>query len=153
MYFSALLVAITFIDIDHLVIPDSFLLMAAVPGLITGLSGGGGILLSQVIGAFVLGGIFWGIRSLGTVVFKKEAMGFGDVKFAALLGWTLGWQVGIVAAFLSFLAASALLIFLIPLKRVSFGQQVPFGPFIAVGTWLALIWGIEIIDWYIGLMT
>lgn len=152
MYFTALLIAITFIDIDHLIIPDAFLLMAAVVGLFSGFFGGGALLVSQVIGALVMGFGFWGIRILGEVVFKKEAMGFGDVKFAFLLGWTLGWQVGIVAAFLSFLAAAVLLVVGMPLRKLSFGQQVPFGPFIAIGTWLGLMWGIEIIDWYLGLM-
>lgn len=152
MYFTALLIAITFIDIDHLIIPDSFLVMAALVGLVNFLFNGTEVLLDQIIGVIALGGGFWAIRFLGTVAFKKEAMGLGDVKFAALLGWTLGWQVGIVAAFLAFLAASILLLVLMPMKRLSFGQQVPFGPFIAIGTWLGLMWGLDIIDWYMGLM-
>lgn len=152
IYFSALLIAITFIDLDHLIIPDGFLIAALIPGIVTWLAGGTEILIHQLLGAVILGGIFWGIRFFGEKVFKKEAMGFGDVKFAAVLGWTLSWQIGIVAAFLSFIAASVLLLVLMPLKVIRFGQQIPFGPFIAIGTWLGLMWGVDLINWYMNFL-
>ncbi len=152
MWFSALLITITFVDLDHLIIPDGFLLLASLAGVISWFVGGTEVLIQQLIGAIALGGTFWAIRFFGEKIFKKEAMGFGDVKFAVLFGWTLGWQVGIVAAFLSFVAASALLLLLIPLKRIQFGQQIPFGPFIAIGTWAGLLFGVDLLNWYIGLV-
>ena len=79
MYFTALLIAITFIDIDHLIIPDSFLLMAAVVGLVNFLLNGTEVLLDQIIGVIVLGGGFWAIRFLGTP--KIPPYGFSLRKF------------------------------------------------------------------------
>jgi len=57
-----------------------------------------------------------------------------------------------VAAFLSFIAASVLLLVLMPLKVIRFGQQIPFGPFIAIGTWLGLMWGVDLINWYMNFL-
>jgi len=153
LYFSAILIAITFVDLDHLIIPDSFLLWALIPGVVTWWMGGTGILIEQLIGAVAVGGTFFAIRYFGEKVFKKEAMGMGDVKFAVLLGWTLGWQVGFLAGFMSFLVASLILVVLMPLKIIKMGQQVPFGPFIAAGTWLALLFGVDILNWYLDFIT
>ena len=98
-----------------------------------------------------LGAIFWAIRYFGEIVFKKEAMGFGDVKFAAMAGWVLGWDIGLVSMFLAFLSATLLFAVLIPTGVITRKQQVPFGPFICIGIWLGLLGGREIIDWYLTL--
>ena len=148
--FGALLIAITFIDIDHLIIPDSMVIIGLLPGFFTWFSGMQ-VLESQLIGLFGLGGLFWAIRWFGEIMFKKEAMVFGDVKFAAMAGWVLGWEVGIVSMFLAFLTATALFTILIPVGIINRKQQVPFGPFICVGIWLGLLAGREIIDWYLNL--
>ena len=149
--FGALLIAIAFIDIDHLIIPDSMILIGLLPGVYSWLSGDGPVLSTQLIGLVGLGAIFWAIRFVGTLAFKKEAMGLGDVKFAAMAGWVLGWDIGIVSMFLAFLTATLLFTILIPTGIIDRKQQVPFGPFICVGIWLGLLWGREIIDWYLNM--
>ena len=147
--FGALLIAIAFIDIDHLIIPDSMVIIGLIPGFYLWLSSSEQLLLTQFYGFIGLGLIFWTIRIVGELAFKKEAMGLGDVKFAAMAGWVLGWDVGIVALFLAFLSASLLFITMIPLGIIDRKQQVPFGPFICLGIWLGLMWGRPIIDWYL----
>jgi prepilin signal peptidase PulO-like enzyme (type II secretory pathway) len=54
---------------------------------------------------------------------------------------------------MSFLVASLILVVLMPLKIIKMGQQVPFGPFIAAGTWLALLFGVDILNWYLDFIT
>ncbi len=149
--FGALLIAIAFIDIDHMIIPDSMIIIGLLPGFYIWIGGDGQMFSSQIYGFLGLGIIFWAIRYFGEKAFKKEAMGFGDVKFAAMAGWVLGWEVGIVSMFLAFLSATALFTVLIPTKVISRKQQVPFGPFICIGIWLGLLWGWNIIDWYLGM--
>ncbi|MEA3286357.1 MAG: prepilin peptidase [Candidatus Marinimicrobia bacterium] len=147
--FGALLIAVAFIDIDHLIIPDSMVILGLIPGFYLWFSSAEQLLLPQFYGFIGLGLIFWAIRFVGEWAFKKEAMGLGDVKFAAMAGWVLGWDVGIVALFLAFLSASLLFTTMIPLGIIDRKQQVPFGPFICLGIWLGLMWGRQIIDWYL----
>lgn len=147
--FGALLIAIAFIDIDHLIIPDSMVVVGLLPGFYTWLSSNSQVLIDQFIGFLGMGVLFWAIRYFGEVAFKKEAMGFGDVKFAAMAGWVLGWEVGLISMFLAFLSATLLFAVLIPMGVIHRKQQVPFGPFICIGIWLGLLVGREIIDWYL----
>ena len=149
--FGALLIAIAFIDIDHMIIPDSMIIIGLLPGFYIWLSRDGQMLTPQFLGLVGLGLIFWAIRFFGEMAFKKEAMGFGDVKFAAMAGWVLGWDVGIVSMFLAFLSATLLFTILIPVGVINRKQQVPFGPFICIGIWLGLMWGREIINWYLNM--
>jgi len=76
----------------------------------------------------------------------------GDVKYAALIGLLLGWQYGLVAIFLSFLFASLLILILWPTGKISFGQRIPFGPFMSLGAVVALLWGPIIIQTYLNLL-
>ena len=147
--FGGLLIAIAFIDIDHLIIPDSMVVIGLLPGFYLWFGGDSAVLVTQFFGLVGLGAIFWAIRYFGEKAFKKEAMGFGDVKFAAMAGWVLGWDVGIVSMFLAFLSATLLFAVLIPVGVIDRKQQVPFGPFICIGIWLGLMGGQEIIDWYL----
>ncbi len=147
--FGALLIAIALIDIDHLIIPDSMIIIGLIPGFYLWLSRPEQLLTPQFYGFVGLGFSFWAIRFMGEFFFKKEAMGLGDVKFAAMAGWVLGWDVGIVSMFLAFLTAALLFTIMIPMGLIDRKQQVPFGPFICLGIWLGLMWGWEIIDWYL----
>ena len=149
--FGALLIAIAFIDIDHLIIPDSMVLIGLLPGFYLLYRWGGETLLPQLYGFLGLGLAFWAIRLVGAKVYKREAMGFGDVKFAAMAGWVQGWEVGTVSMFLAFLSATLLMTVLMPLGIVDRKQKVPFGPFICIGIWLGQLWGRDIIDWYLSL--
>jgi len=149
--FGALLVAIAFIDIDHLIIPDSMILIGLLPGFYIWLSKPEHVVMPQLYGLIGLGLIFWAIRFFGEIAFKKEAMGMGDVKFAAMAGWVLGWDVGVVSMFLAFLSATLLFTILIPIGVIDRKQQIPFGPFICIGIWLGLLWGREIINWYLNM--
>ena len=135
-----------FIDLDHWIIPDGLNLLGVLLGLafsfahplssLPWLEGSlgmrGASLVWSVVGAVVGVGFFWSIQVVGLILVKQEAMGGGDVKFAALIGAFLGP----VAAFWSFLGSFFLgAMFAVPLLLLRRGggkDPIPFGTFMAV---------------------
>ncbi len=93
-------------------------------------------------------GFFFIIWAMG----RGKWMGFGDVQLALLMGLFLGWPNILVALFSSFFLGSIIGITLMILGHKKMKSQVPFGPFLVVGTFLALFWGDKIVNWYLNLM-
>lgn len=83
---------------------------------------------------------------------KGKGFGFGDVKFALPMGFLLGWPKIAVAFFIAFTSGALLGLFLIIIGKRRFGQIIPFGPFLILGTVAALLIGDEVFSWYIGLL-
>jgi prepilin signal peptidase PulO-like enzyme (type II secretory pathway) len=100
---------------------------------------------SAIISGLALAAFF----SLIILLTKGKGMGWGDVKLAFVMGLILGPQRLIVATFLAFILGALVGLILIFLKRKKFGQILPFGPFLVIGTVLGLIWGNQIWNWYI----
>ena len=76
-------------------------------------------------------------------------MGGGDVKLAFFVGLIAGWPNMIVAVFASFLTGAIVSVILMMLGKKKFGETVPFGPFLVAGTYIALFWGDDIMNWYL----
>lgn len=150
--FSCIILVITFIDIDYQIIPNQLLLIGLIPGVYQIISVGFRNSGLYFIGAVGLGLGILLISLIGNILFKKESMGMGDVKYAALIGLLLGWQNGLLAVFLAFLSSAILILILLPLGKISFGQRIPFGPFLSLGTIIALLWGPVIIRIYLNLV-
>lgn len=100
----------------------------------------------------------WSISSglLTAVVFilliiftRGKGMGWGDVKFVLFLGLALGFPDILAALFLAFLIGAIFSIILIIIKQKNLGQTVPFGPFLSLGSFIALIWGTQLVNWYL----
>lgn len=151
--FIATLIVVTFIDLDHRIIPDAislpgipifFLFSFAVPG-ITWQSSAAGILL----GGGSLFAVAWGYQMLT----GREGMGGGDIKLLAMIGAFVGWQGILFTLF----AASAIgtIIGLLAMIRSKKGMRmaIPFGPFLSAGAVIDLFFGRGIISWYVGLIT
>ncbi|NVM22761.1 MAG: prepilin peptidase [Desulfobacterales bacterium] len=148
----AALLVVTFIDIDHQIIPDVItypgivigLLCSFLPGHITykeslmGIAFGGGILLL----------VAWGYYLLT----KKEGMGGGDVKLLAMIGAFLGWQAVIFTIFVG--SAIGTVIGVAVALRTHGGRTmaVPFGPFLSLGALVFLFQGREIMGWYLQIL-
>jgi len=147
---SSALIIIAFIDLNEMIVPD----VISLPGI------GVGLILSffvpyikfinSVSGVVVGGGIILIIALVGSMIFKKEAMGGGDVKLAAMIGAFLGWRYIIISLFLGFFLGALTGIILMIAKIKSREDMVPFGPFIVLGTFITLLWGEQIISWYLG---
>ncbi len=85
-------------------------------------------------------------------LFRGRALGGGDVKLALLVGLITGWPNMLVAVFSSFLTGALVSVILMMLGKKKFGETVPFGPFLVIGTYIALFWGSDIINWYLGFL-
>lgn len=149
-FLSAILIAIFFIDLDFQIIPDLLTLPGMVIGLAISMAPHGMGIISSLVGLLVGGGALYMIALLGDWLFKKESMGGGDIKMAAMLGAFLGWQKIIVVFFGS--ALIGLLISLIVMafsSRVRANHVIPFGPFLAMAAFVAAVYGDEIIAFYL----
>jgi leader peptidase (prepilin peptidase)/N-methyltransferase len=80
-------------------------------------------------------------------------MGFGDVKLALFMGLFLGWPSILAALFFSFFIGAIMGVILIISKRKGLKSEVPFGPFLILGTYIALFWGEKIVNWYLKFIT
>ena len=143
MVFSAFMVAITFIDLDHQIILDGMLALLAVSGLALQLATGAVGFWSMWIGALAGGGLL-----LVLAIISRGGMGGGDVKFAAALGFWLGWPEILLGLFIGFVSGGLISLLLLVTGLRGRKDFIPFGPFIALGAWLTLLYGKRILAWY-----
>ena len=152
--FSVLLVA-SVIDFDHQIIPDETSLGGLVVGIVAsamvpalhGKSVWWEGLRESLIGMLAGGGLIYVTGVLGTLAFRKDAMGGGDVKLLAMLGAFLGWKKVLLVYLLAPIFALPLGLFL---KFVKKQDVLPFGPFLAAAGWVSFVWGEQMIRWYLG---
>jgi leader peptidase (prepilin peptidase)/N-methyltransferase len=158
LVFVALLVACTFIDFDHQILPDRLTKPGMALGMLSGIWPGIAGPISDDpstpfamrtalaslagMGAGIL--VTGGIRKLGSVVFRKEAMGLGDVKFLGMIGAFLGWQGALLTMFLGCIAGA--LIGGAANLRAGMSAKIPFGPYLAIGALVAMLAGGAVIE-------
>ena len=147
---SSALLVIFFIDLDFRIIPDGITLPGMIIALGVSLIPDGIGIVNATIGLLVGGGALYLIALLGDWLFKKESMGGGDIKMAAMLGAFLGWQkvllIFISSAVIGLAISLALMAFSARLRRE---RTVPFGPFLSIAAMLAMVAGDRIIDFYV----
>jgi leader peptidase (prepilin peptidase) / N-methyltransferase len=144
------LIALTFIDFDTQLLPDSITLPLLWLGLLFNLDGGFTDLHSAVVGAAAGYLILWSIYWLFKLLTGKEGMGYGDFKLLAAIGAWFGWQLLPAVILLSSLVGSVIGIGLIVLARHGRNVPMPFGPYLALGGICALFWGSQISQFYLG---
>lgn len=147
---SSALIIIAFIDLNEQVIPEVISLPGIVIGLILGFFVPYISFINSALGIVIGGGIILVIRLAGSLIFKKESMGIGDIELAAMIGAFLGWRYIMISLFLGFFLGALAGILLILSKIKSREDVIPFGPFIVLGSFITLLWGEKIIFWYIG---
>ena len=152
------LVALTFIDLDTQLLPDSLTLPLLWIGLVLSLwagdAGGAAVPVetrTAVIGAAAGYLSLWSVYWLFKLATGKEGMGYGDFKLLAALGAWLGWKMILPIVLCSALVGAVVGIAL--MLRFGRDRSVPiaFGPYLAAAGWLMLMWGSEIVDGYLGL--
>lgn len=169
---SALL-AVAFIDLDHMIIPD----VITIPGMIVGLTLApffmaslteplpfhiGSIfqirnwyltaLLNSFMGLVAGGGPLWLIGMIWEKIRKVEAMGGGDVKLMGMVGSMLGWQAALTTIMLAAASGAVVGVMLIIMKKHESKNHIPFGPFLAFGAVLSMFFGADIRNWYFGIV-
>jgi leader peptidase (prepilin peptidase)/N-methyltransferase len=169
---TAALVALTLIDLDYLILPDAITKPGIVLGPVLAFLAPG-VQPTNVIGAWNIGGrslevqigdrwvaaihgvlgaaagflLLWFIGWAGSKVFRKPAMGFGDVKMLAAMGGVLGFWAVLALVIASFVGA----IVGIAVKMAGKGRYIPFGPFLAVGMWVVMLWGERVFSAWLSL--
>lgn len=150
--FTWLLICLTFIDFDHFLLPDSLNYLLLWSGLLTHLLISPELLADGVIGAMAGYLSLWSVYWLFKLVTGKEGMGFGDFKLLAALGAWLGWQMLPLVILLSSFVGAILGVSMILIKGRDHQQPIPFGPYLAIAGWIALMWGDGIVSTYLGML-
>lgn len=158
-FLMTILISVFFIDLDHRIIPDEL--------VIAGIIGGVALLVynifkplpevfgdnrwwTPVAGFFSGSGFLLLVALLGLLIYKTDdAMGMGDVKLMAPIGLFLGWKLCLAALFISVVLAGVTGLFLILFRIKKKKDTIPFGPFIVTGTFMTIMWGWELLNWYI----
>ena len=129
-------------------IPDAVTL----PGIVVGLLCAAVILpitlVDSLLGVLVGGGILWFLAWISPYVFGKEGMGGGDIKLMAMVGSFIGWQPALLAIMIGALLGSLVGGGLIIARLMRREQYIPFGPFLAIGSLLALLFHESLFEWY-----
>ena len=144
---SSFLIAIFVYDLKHYIIPDKIIYPAILLSGIWRLAFSDELLSSVYAG--LTASVFF---ALIFFVSRGKWLGFGDVKLAFFMGLFLGWPNIAIALFAAFVLGGIVGIGLVGLHLKTMRSQVPFGPFLVTGTFIALFWGREITDWYLNLL-
>jgi len=147
---TSFLIVIFVYDFKHYLIPDKIIYPAIIIALIYRLIGIYYLptsIYGYLFSAFAGAGFFLVIVLLS----RGKWMGIGDIKLAFLIGLLLGHPNTLLALFLAFLIGAIIGVGLIGLKKKTIKSELPFGPFLVIGTYLALFFGEKIINWYFNL--
>ncbi|WP_417533286.1 prepilin peptidase [Marinobacterium stanieri] len=144
------LITLTFIDLDHQLLPDSITLPLMWMGLLINTQGIFTSLESAVVGAAAGYLVLWSVYWLFKLLTGKEGMGYGDFKLLAAIGAWGGFQILPLVILLSSVVGAVLAFALIAFRRHQAQNPLPFGPYLAIAGWIAMVWGDSIISAYLG---
>jgi len=155
---SFALVAISLIDADHQIIPDSIVLPLMWVGLIVSLfhplAGSNTLFIAPqdaIVGAVAGYLSLWSVYQLFKLITGKEGMGYGDFKLLAALGAWLGWQALPTIILMSAVVGAIIGIALIVFRGRDRQIPIPFGPYLAAAGWITMLWGESIKNAYLDL--
>jgi leader peptidase (prepilin peptidase)/N-methyltransferase len=146
--FISTLIVITFIDIDHRIIPDRitipgilffFIIAFAIPSLSW---------LESLLGILIGGGSLFAVAVLYHLLTRKEGMGGGDIKLLAMIGALVGWKGVFFTIFVSSAVGTLVGLSIMIATRQNLKLAVPFGPFLSIGAATYVFFGPELISWY-----
>ncbi len=138
------LIVIFMYDLRHYLILDKVLIPAAIIAVIANVLLGVSW-VSMLIGAIFGGGVFW----IQYVLSRGRAIGGGDIRLGVLMGLLLSWPNVLVAIFVAYMAGLVVGVPLLIMGAKKLSSKIPFGTFLAVGTYVALLWGKDLLQWYL----
>jgi leader peptidase (prepilin peptidase)/N-methyltransferase len=151
--FMACLLVVTFIDLDHRIIPD----IITLPGIPICFAASFAITSvgykDALLGILVGGGSLFGVAWIYSLITKKEGMGGGDIKLLAMMGALVGLKGVVFTIFVSSLVGTLSGLAVMLQSRRGMKMAVPFGPFLAIGCITYVFFGTELIAWYFNLLT
>jgi len=152
IFITWVLVALTFIDIDHMLLPDQLTLPLIWLALIAAVTGititPSDAIMGAAFGYLSLWSVFW----LFKLLTGKEGMGYGDFKLLAVFGALLGWQSLLTIILLSSVVGAIIGIALLSIQGKDKATPIPFGPYLAIAGWITLLWGSQIQNMYFNLI-
>ena len=152
LYGSFTLLALAVIDLDTTLLPDDLTYPLLWAGLLASVLGVSPVSLPDaVIGAMAGYLALWSLYWVFKLLTGKEGMGYGDFKLLAALGAWLGWQYLPVVVLLSSVVGLVFAVSMMASGSVKRDQGIPFGPYLAIAGWIALLWGEAIVSSYLGL--
>lgn len=144
------LVVLTFIDFDHMILPNEITLSGVVVGFVFSFFNPEREVLDAFLGIFLGGGFLWGTAFFYERLTKKEGLGGGDIKLLAMLGAFLGWQsvffIILTSSVIGLLCGVPYLIY--RRSRIS-ETPIPFGPYICISACIYIFFGKFISTWYV----
>lgn len=149
--FCSALVVVTFIDIEHQIIPDEISLPGIVIGFVLSFFLHGHSWLNSLLGILLGGGSLLLVACSYHWLTGKEGMGGGDIKLLAMMGAFLGWKAVPFIIFTGSLVGSVVGISIMLLQKKDSKLAIPFGPYLAFGAILYVFYGKALIQWYLGL--
>ncbi|MGO2010252.1 MAG: prepilin peptidase [Pseudoalteromonas sp.] len=142
------LVTLTFIDIDHMLLPDQLTLPLIWLALIAAVLGITIPPSDAIIGAACGYLSLWSVYWLFKLLTGKEGMGYGDFKLLAVFGALLGWQFLLMIILLSSVVGAIIGIALLSIQGKDKTTPIPFGPYLAIAGWIAMLWGTQLKTYY-----
>jgi leader peptidase (prepilin peptidase) / N-methyltransferase len=147
IFISSLLV-ITFIDIDHKIIPD----VITLPGIPIGLAASFVLpaisFKTALLGLLAGGGSLWIVAWTYSLITRKEGMGGGDIKLLAMIGAFIGWKGVVFTIFAASVAGTFVGMLVMLVKGKDLKYAIPFGPFLSIGAMSYLFFGEKVLLWY-----
>jgi leader peptidase (prepilin peptidase)/N-methyltransferase len=140
---AVVLLVVACIDLAHTIIPDAITLPGILAGLLASLVLTPVGIGNALIGVLLGGGLFFVIA-----VLSRGGMGGGDIKLIAMIGAFLGWQAVLATIFLGAFLGALMGLTLMLLRQKGRKDPLPFGPFLAMGGLLTMVWGEELVAWY-----
>jgi leader peptidase (prepilin peptidase)/N-methyltransferase len=150
-FFCCAMVVITFIDLEHQIIPDSISLPGIIAGFILSFFFPEHGWLNSLLGIAAGGGSLYLVAASYHLVTGKEGMGGGDIKLLAMMGAFFGWKSILFIIFVSSLVGSFIGITVMFIRKKDAKLAIPFGPFLAFGAVLYIFYGKQLIHWYLGM--
>jgi len=149
--FAATLVTISFIDLDHKIIPDILSLPGIVVGLGVSFLPGNIFWLDSLIGIVAGGGALFLVAFIYERITGREGMGGGDIKLLAMIGAWMGWRSLPLIVLISSLTGAVIGSIFILFTGKGYRVRIPFGPFLSLGALFYLFFGSEFAKWYFSL--
>jgi leader peptidase (prepilin peptidase)/N-methyltransferase len=146
--FIVALIVITFIDIDHQIIPDVISLPGIPIGFLASFALPSITFIDSLIGILAGGGILFIVLWAYKLFTGVEGMGGGDVKLLAMIGALIGWKGVIFTIFISSITGTIIGLLIMLRTKKGLKLAVPFGPFLSAGAIIYIFYGLELIRWY-----
>jgi leader peptidase (prepilin peptidase)/N-methyltransferase len=147
--FCSSMVVITFIDLEHQIIPDEISLPGIIIGFVFSFFLPGHSWINSLLGIFLGGGSLLMVAYGYQWLTGKEGMGGGDIKLLAMMGAFLGWKSVLFIVFASSLIGSVVGITMMLVQKKDSKLAIPFGPYLAFGAVLYIFYGTQLISWYL----